>query len=327
MTTPVLSPKMAALRELVLHALATSTGGGIRSAEGFVPRRIVEQCRIPDTETNRGNVSMILGALEAQGLITRDHSPASKRTYAATLMEQLSKDRIAELEHNLEMNRKKFLPQQVQQPDVAPAQVEVVDFDELLSDCRRAHEAFLAVARATSDRSPEGYVKTTSRRVFQGLGFKGLTSARVRHYLRRLYRARAVRSCKDGSSLWLWEITEGEITAAALRAIVARDPFVPRSATESGDGPRDAARTTAGQVHKPASTTVTRTTSPVTAETVEEDLVHGVVAELLAVIEDRDAQIARLTEELRARGWTPAQESSPLDRAQAIIRQHRSEKR
>lgn len=182
MTTPVLSPKMTALRDLVLHALATSKGGEIRSTDGFVARRIVELCGIPDTLTNRGNVSMILGALESQDIITRDHRAPSKRTYAAILTKPLTEARIAQLQRDRETNRNKFLPKEAQQAEV-------------------------------------------------------------------------------------------------------------------------------------------------TSQAKEEESVVRIVADLLVVLEDREAQIAYLTRELEARGWTPGMKSSTLDRARAVIEQHRSEKR
>lgn len=206
------TPQMAGTRNQIMAALRAN-GGVIHDETGKVASRLRELTGIPDTQTNRQNLSRALELLTKEGTIVRDRN--AKRTFKIRLV-QPPTDEVATL---------------VAQGDnlsILGAAASPSEIDQLVKDCQRVYEGLQDAAHNATRFMDNGLVVIDAIAVLRAAGITTHTkAAAIKYYLRRLGLAWAVEKAGElDTQRWWWFVGDAEkkpFRAENLRAMATSD--------------------------------------------------------------------------------------------------------
>jgi len=319
-TAVVWKPQMAAIRDQIVEALRTN-GGVIHDEKGKVAGLLRELTGIPDTQTNRQNLSRVLELLTREGTIVRDRN--AKRTFKIRLVQP---------------HREVAAPTTGQSDNLSilGAAASPSTIDQLIRDCQRVYEGLQDAADKATRFMDNGCVVIDAIAVLQAAGITNRTrAAAIKYYLRRLGLAWAVEAARERDTRrWWWFVGDAEkkpFRAENLRAMAtsrttsyeaqrmaktgtpwASDPIVwrvdPVTALGDADICDEPAVAVADDTLEGLMTTEQQ--EPTTAPTIDDDPFKRLV-EVAEELERKNEELVAANEELRSAA--AAQQSAHAD--------------
>lgn len=155
----------------------------------------------------------------ADGLITR--RTVNTRTYEIALVNQVSNPELHRLQSAAASNRAKFpaAPLAEQTEALTPAEAREKVLADLIDDCSLIHLALQEAAAAANMKTDQGRAALNASAIFKELGFNRARAKELRHYLRELNLASAVKVCDHDPKLYWWTVSVKELNPDALRKV------------------------------------------------------------------------------------------------------------